>query len=393
VRFYYFFAFAVFTLLPSYAHEGAEPRYIRHASTHQVRKVVIDAGHGGKDSGSLGTKGKEKDITLKIALLVGQYIEDNLPDVKVIYTRKTDDFLTLQDRAQLANVKDADVFISIHCNSLPKRTTRIKGSETYVMGLHTAEENLAVAKRENEVILLEDNYLQRYGGYDPNSPEAHIMLSMYQNAFLAQSIMLAEKVEDQFKQRTNRPSRGVKQAGFVVLRATAMPSILIETGFLSHPEDEQYLLSSKGQAYIASSIYRAFRDYKNVVENNPRAAQEHAKASIPSRPQGNMPTPTPKPNPTPTPERPTPVPGQPKATVAQGLRYRVQLASSPTALNLNEGRWKGVQGVEVEQQGKSYKYLFGNYADRQDALKAQRIVQERGFKDAFIVIYKDGKRQ
>ncbi|MCH2044779.1 MAG: N-acetylmuramoyl-L-alanine amidase, partial [Saprospiraceae bacterium] len=225
-------AVLVFLLTPFQSYES--PSSTEQAPQKKVRRVIIDAGHGGKDSGSLGSKCQEKDIALKIALKLGEYISTYLPDVEVVYTRKTDKFIPLHERAEIANDSDADVFISVHCNSLPKAKKYINGTETYVMGLHRAEENLAVAKRENEVILLENDYQQRYEGYDPSSPEAHIIFSMYQNAYLGQSILLAEKVESQFKNRAKRSSRGVKQAGFVVLRATAMPSILVETGFLSN---------------------------------------------------------------------------------------------------------------------------------------------------------------
>jgi N-acetylmuramoyl-L-alanine amidase len=234
----------------------------------KVSKVVIDAGHGGKDSGAKGKLYREKDITLSVALKLGQYIEQNLPDVKVIYTRKTDVFIPLFERAEIANKNQADLFISIHCNSVPGKKTYIKGTETFVMGLHTAEENLEVAKRENEVVLLEDNYKTKYGGFDPNAPESHIILSMFQNVFIDRSILFAEKIESQFKNKANRASRGVKQAGFVVLKATSMPSVLVELGFLSNPEEEIYMKSEEGQNILASAIYRAFKEYKLQIESN-----------------------------------------------------------------------------------------------------------------------------
>ena len=360
----------LFTLLPVDARE-LERSYREPALGHKIRTVMIDPGHGGKDGGSLGSKGMEKEIALKIALKLGNYISQNMPDVKVVYTRKDDTFVPLYERAQKANEAKADVFISIHCNSLPKINHKIKGTETYVMGLHTAEENLAVAKRENEAILQEDNYLQRYGGYDPNSPEAHIMLSMFQNAFIGQSILLAEKIEAQFKTGSNRPSRGVKQAGFVVLKATAMPSVLIETGFLSHPEDERYLISDKGQVYIASAIYRAFRDYKAVMD------KEELKPKTPQPPK-----------PVEIPE----VKQLPKSQAGQlAVAYRVQLAFV-NEIDRKTAPWKDIADLLLEPAGQGFKCLAGNYSSLDDAVDAQTYWRAKGFPDAFVVAYKNGKR-
>jgi N-acetylmuramoyl-L-alanine amidase len=234
-------------------------------SKYKVKKVIIDAGHGGKDSGTLGTFLKEKDIALAIALELGKIIKENMSDVEVIYTRKDDKFVELHDRALVANKNGADLFISIHCNSAPNKL--VHGTETYVMGLHTSQSNLEVAKRENSVILLEDSYEERYEGFDPNAPESHILFSLYQNVYLGHSLKLAEKIENQFKKRVDRFSRGVKQAGFLVLWKTSMPSVLIEVGFLSNKEEEKYLNDKLGKTYIASGIFRAFREYKEEVES------------------------------------------------------------------------------------------------------------------------------
>jgi N-acetylmuramoyl-L-alanine amidase len=226
--------------------------------------VVIDAGHGGKDPGCLGKQSKESQVVLKVALELGKNIKKYVPGVKVLYTRSTDKFVELHDRANFANKNHADLFISIHCNSNPSKN--IKGSETYAMGLPSSEGNLDVAKRENSVILQETDYKEKYGGFDPKSPLGHIFLSNFQSVHLESSLRFAEKIETQFKDRIGRKSRGVKQAGFLVLWRTAMPSVLVEIGFLSNVEDEKYLTSEKGQSYIASALYRAFRDYKNEVE-------------------------------------------------------------------------------------------------------------------------------
>lgn len=233
-------------------------------AVNTVDTVVIDAGHGGKDPGTHGVFLKEKDVALKIAMKVGGYIEKNLPGVKVIYTRTTDKYLALDERAEIANKAKADLFICIHANAVPRE--EIFGTETYVMGMHKTEGNLEVAKRENGVILLDNNYEQRYEGFDPSSPESYILFSLAQGAYQESSLRFAEKVESQFKRRLGRKSHGVKQAGFLVLWRTAMPSVLIEVGFLTNKKEEKFLGETNGQELIASGIYRAFKDYKAQVE-------------------------------------------------------------------------------------------------------------------------------
>lgn len=234
----------------------------------KVERVVIDAGHGGKDPGTHGTFSKEKNIALKVALELGKTINKYLPEVEVIYTRDNDTFIPLEDRAQIANKKGADVFISIHCNAVASNKQKIYGTETYVMGLHTSEKNFEVAKRENSVIQLEDDNETTYEGFDPNSPESYILFSLYQSAYQESSLNLAEKIESQFKNRVGRKSHGVKQAGFWVLYRTSMPSVLVEVGFLTNNKEEKYLNDPMGQTYISSGIFRAFRDYKNEIEAN-----------------------------------------------------------------------------------------------------------------------------
>ncbi|MDQ3290424.1 MAG: N-acetylmuramoyl-L-alanine amidase [Bacteroidota bacterium] len=230
---------------------------------NRVRTVVIDAGHGAHDNGCSGRFSKEKDVALKVALELGKQIEENLPDVKVVYTRKSNVFVELIDRAGIANKNNADLFISIHCNSGPAAAY---GTETFTMGLHTSEANLKVAKRENSVILKEEGYKENYDGFDPNSPQSHILLSLRQSAYMDNSLRFAQKVEHQFVNRVNRKSRGVKQAGLIVLWKSAMPSVLIETGFLTNAAEEKYLNDKLGQSYIASGIYRAFKEYKQELE-------------------------------------------------------------------------------------------------------------------------------
>lgn len=236
---------------------------------YRIKTVVIDPGHGGHDKGCSGAHSHEKHIALDIAKKLGVAIRSQYPSIKVMYTRTTDKFVPLHERARLANRHQADLFISIHCNYVGAST--VHGSETYVMGLHRADDNLAVAKRENAAIYLEDNYKKNYD-YDPDSPEGHILLSMFQNAHLEQSISFAEKVEQQFITYVGRKSRGVKQAGFLVLRETTMPSVLIEAGFLSNSREEAYLRSARGQQYMANAIFRAFGQYKKEVEQGSSTA-------------------------------------------------------------------------------------------------------------------------
>ena len=251
-----------------------------------VKKVVLDAGHGGKDAGCSGRNSKEKDVALDITLRVGQLIKRHHPDVQVIYTRNKDEFVPLHERASIANRNKADLFISIHCNTTAKRNSAI-GTETFVMGLHRAEDNLQVAKRENAVIEHEHDYEKNYEGYDPNSDEGHITLSMYQNAFLDQSIALANLIENEFKSHGQRVSRGVKQAGFLVLRNTVMPSVLIEAGFLNHSKEESILTSEEGKDRAAASIFNAFTKYKydmdKLVASQSSSTIEAIPASYPTQ--------------------------------------------------------------------------------------------------------------
>lgn len=230
----------------------------------KVRTVVIDAGHGGKDPGTHGEFSKEKDVVLTVAKKLGGYIHEYLPDVKVIYTRSTDTFVELEERAEIANRNEADVFISIHANAVSRSS--IYGTETYVMGLDKSEGNFEVAKRENSVILKEEGAEERYEGFDPNSPESIILLSLTQSAYIENSLNLAGKIEQQFGQRAGRRSRGVRQAPFWVLWRTTMPSILVEIGYLTNQKEEKDLNDPSVQANIASGIFRAFRDYKNEIE-------------------------------------------------------------------------------------------------------------------------------
>ncbi|MBX9850973.1 MAG: N-acetylmuramoyl-L-alanine amidase [Cytophagaceae bacterium] len=233
-------------------------------SQYKIRTVIIDAGHGGKDPGCHGKNTNEATITLQVALELGKIIKENLPEVKIVYTRSTDKFVELHERANIANKNNADLFISIHCNSGPPT---VDGTETYTMGLHTSKGNLEVAKRENAVVSLEDDHEKNYKDLNPDSPAGHILISNWQKAYLENSVKFASKVEIQFKTRVGRNSRGVKQAGLLVLWKSTMPSVLIEIGFLTNSKEEKYLNNQTNRTYVASAIYRAFKEYKKELES------------------------------------------------------------------------------------------------------------------------------
>ncbi|HSZ25317.1 MAG TPA: N-acetylmuramoyl-L-alanine amidase [Cytophagaceae bacterium] len=236
---------------------GMEPKGFK------LKTIVIDAGHGGKDPGCLGFGSKEKDIALDVAIKLGEFIKQNMSDVKIIYTRKTDVFVELHERAAIANRNNADLFISVHVNSGP---SGLYGTETFCMGLHKSEQNLEIAQRENSSILMEHNHEKEYDGFDPKSPQSYILFSLYQSAFMANSTRLAGKIEKEFEENNKRHSRGVKQAGFLVLWKTSMPSVLVETGFLTDTTDANYLKEEKGRVDTAWGIYSAIEDFKNEME-------------------------------------------------------------------------------------------------------------------------------
>lgn len=232
---------------------------------YRLRTVVLDAGHGGKDPGCHGLKAHESDVALALVLALGRQIEQNLPDVKVIYTRKTNVFVELDERAAIANRRHADLFISIHCNAGPHES---HGTEVWTMGLHKSTANLGVAQRENSVILQEADYKDRYDGFDPRSPQSHILFSLFQSAYVTNSLRFAQRVDGQLRRDVGRASRGVKQAGFIVLWKSTMPSVLIESGFLTNPTEERYLNDKANQTYMAAGIFRAFRAYKRELEGS-----------------------------------------------------------------------------------------------------------------------------
>ena len=302
-----------------------------------VKTVVIDAGHGGKDGGCVGAIANEKNIALSISLKLGKYIQDNFKDVKVIYTRTTDVFLELTERARIANKANADLFICIHVNS--GATTTAIGTETYVMGLHKTESNLKVAQRENASILLEDDYESKYENFDPNSPESYIVLTLTQSAHLDQSLMFASKVQKEFTEKVGRYNRGVKQAGFLVLHQTAMPSVLIETGFITNKEEEKFLASEIGQDYMASAIFRAFKEYKTEIESKGLKTEDKKVEEQSPKPEVKEVVEDKKNK------------KDKKTEVELGVVFKIQIATSSVKIELKPENFNGLEGVGLYEAG------------------------------------------
>lgn len=359
-----------------------------------IKRVVIDAGHGGHDPGTMGKRSKEKDVALAVALKLGQLIKDNYPDVEVIFTRKTDVFIELYRRSQIANENKADLFISIHCNGT--KASDAHGVETWVMGLHKSQANLEVAKKENASILMEDNY-SRYDGFDPNSPEANIIFSLYQNVYLDQSLDMATRVQNHFQKNLGLLNRGVKQAGFWVLYKTTMPGILVETGFLSNPSDEEYLMSDKGQENIASAIFKAFADYKGEkpiasVDNNDNKKLNISQVNESTQKADSNPDPQPETRKSTVESKTVTKAGKVSVSSPENAVFKVQIISSPRKLKENSPQFKGLKGLFCYNQKGTYKYTTGECATLNEALQIQTAMQQKGFKDAFVVAFYKGDR-
>jgi N-acetylmuramoyl-L-alanine amidase len=366
-----FLILVCFVLLNSFSDQA----FSQEQEDYRLRKVVIDAGHGGRDPGAIGLKSEEKDIVLSIALKLGKYINDNHKDVEVIYTRKEDVFVEVFRRADIANENNADLFISIHANASPNK--RAYGTETYAMGLHTSKENLEVARKENKAILFEDDYSTRYEGYDPNSPESFIVFSLMQNTFLYQSLDFASHIQNQFTERVKRFNRGVKQAGFLVLWRTTMPSVLIEVGFISNPDEEKYLISQEGQDHLASAIYRAFRDYKEAIEKRSNGSTQTVQfgktAPVSEKPVIQATNRT-----------------QPENEKKSELFFRVQVSASSIQTSLNSEIFRGMEDVSEFLSGGVYRYTVGRAETIAEATELRKKVNER-FPDAFLVASLNGK--
>ena len=336
-----------------------------------IKRIVIDAGHGGTDPGNLGTgryKITEKTIALNVALQVGEYIKEAFPEIEVLYTRDDDTFVPLHERTKYANGNGADLFVSIHCDAFTRESA--KGCGSYVMGPAKTDANLRMAQKENAAILLEEDQNENYGDFDPNSPEGLIELSLRQNEHIHQSLRFAKHVQDQMRTRVGRTDRGVRQAPFWVISFTTMPSVLIELGFLTNKEEEDFLNSEQGQVYIASAIYRAFKQYKKDLEAIEAVVEEDDKTELTSES-----------NETPT--------TQANSEIASkgNVLFRVQLMSSSKEIDIKEDTFNGLKEVEMYREKDLYKYLYGKAYDYKSAKNLQKEVRKTGYKGAFVVAF------
>ena len=338
--------------------------------------VMIDPGHGGHDTGTQGTKRyktTEKDIALDVSLALGKKLAQ-LPNVKVIYTRTKDTYPTLSERAVMTNKEKADLFISIHCNAQPgkkgkKFGSTAYGAETFVLGLSKNKTNLEVAKRENSVIFLEDNYEEVYEGFNPNSPESLISLIILQEEYLDQSIEIASYIQKEFKVTAKRKDRGVRQAGFWVLSKTYMPSVLVELGFLTHKKEEDFLNSKKGKKIMTQSLYNAVKKYIElhskttftddpiVVDNDPVVTEEET-----------------------------------SSRVIKGVTFKVQLSASSKKITTKPYNFKGLKEISREKSGGIYRYFYGKTSDYEEIKRMKAFAKKKGYKDCYVVAFKKGKK-
>lgn len=355
--------------------------------------LVIDAGHGGHDAGALGTFSKEKNINLNVALAFGRLVENNCPQVKVIYTRKTDVFIPLHQRADIANRNKADLFISIHTNALPKGA-RATGLETYTLGMHRASDNFDVAKRENSVILIEKDYKQHYEGFDPSSSESYIMFEFLQDKNMAQSVELARLVQKRTCAVAARPNKGVKQAGFLVLRETSMPSCLIELGFISTPSEEQFLNSDEGVASMGRGIYQAFCEYLAKYDKSftvPFKPGEDVKPQM-TEPEKETVKEEKKEEKKETKEEKNNVPQQTEAPEkSEAPVFKVQILTSSVKLRSGSRQLKGQDDADFYKDGNLYKYTVGASTNYNEIYRLRKQLLDR-FPEAFIIAFKDGQR-
>ncbi len=394
--------------------------------------LVLDAGHGGHDAGAVGAFSKEKDINLKVTLAVGRLIKANCPDIKLIYTRDKDVFIPLQTRADIANRAKADLFVSIHTNSLPKGRIAY-GAETYSLGVARAAANLEVAKRENAVITYEKNYQQTYEGFDPNKAESYIIFELLQDKYMEQSVELARAIQQQYT-AAGRKNKGVHQAGFLVLRKTSMPAVLTELGFISTPDEERYLNSEAGVAALARSIYNGIVKYRNAhasgkqtpllpvteapttsaqkpepaaasqtgatasKENAPTAQRQSAETAatarvVPVETAASEPAPQPTPKPTkPAKEETRTASTTPEAPADNSQPvFKIQLFTSDKRLNASDKRFKGLTDTDFYRDGGMLKYTYGASTSYAEIRALQKTIKEK-FPDTFIVAFIGGKR-
>ena len=361
--------------------------------------LVIDAGHGGHDSGALGSYSKEKNINLNVALAFGRYVEQNCPDVKVIYTRKRDVFVTLHERANIANRNKADLFVSIHTNALP-RGRQARGLETYTLGMHRAGDNLDVAKRENSVILIEKDYKQHYEGFDPNSSESYILFEFMQDKNMANSVELAKFVQRKVCAQAGRPNKGVKQAGFLVLRETSMPSCLIELGFITTPSEEAFLASQDNIEKIGKGIYEAFVEYRKKFDKSytvpfKPADEGERKVEHEERQRVKPTEPDTLSNPVaPDEKKHERVPQEEKPVKNQNTDapvFKVQILTMNKKLSAGNKAFKGLTDVDCYQDNGSYKYTVGASTDYNEIYRLRKSILNK-FPEAFIIAFKNGQR-
>lgn len=337
--------------------------------------LVIDPGHGGHDAGALGAISKEKNINLAVALRFGKYVEQNLPEVRVIYTRKTDVFIPLNERANIANRANADLFISVHTNALPAGKIA-RGFETYTLGMHRAKDNLDVAMRENSVISMEKDYQQRYQGFDPRSSESYIIFEFIQGKNMERSVDLARMIQRGVCDGANRPDKGVHQAGFLVLRETSMPGCLIELGFITTPDEERLLNDDSRVDDIARGIYEAFAKYKNKYDRS---------VSVPYRAKDSEDVNIPKivPDQEPAPKK--------KAEVAHAPVFKLQIFVGSRNLRKGDAHFKGETDYDSFQEGNLVKYTLGASTNYNEIYRLRKEKLEK-FPAAFIIAFKNGQK-
>lgn len=370
------------------------------SKSEKLMVVVIDPGHGGKDPGAMNKGIREKDVVLGIGLKLGKLLNENYPDIKVVFTRSTDVFVPLIERSRIANKSKADLFISIHANHCGTPATR--GTETFVLGLHRSADNLEVAKKENSVILLEDDYTENYEGFDPNLSESYIMFELVQDIYMDQSLSFADAIQNQFKSRLPTENRGVKQAGFLVLRQSSMPSVLIEAGFLSNQAEANFLRSDEGQQNIATSVLEAFRKFrpKNTGTPVPAIAEKQLIAtnqtsSPNTKQETEILTEVANKKPEAMADKKPDAPSEKKvlenAEINENTYYSVQIGANTTPVEPLASNFKGLKEVRREKTDKYYRYYIGKETT---VARIKPVLQQikLKFPQAFIVSFVDGKR-